>query len=391
MKVFFTFFQVLTVLTLLIQGKVSADWSQEPGVQDFNSYPVEPFWSYNDVPNILIRGDLLYWKAMEGGLDLGNEECIDAVYPSVSSDISDYTALYNKSKSEKLQFESSPGFRVGLLCPIHCFNFDIAVNWIQFLSSAKACGSGFYPQDYPATPFGVTFLSNWERFSFLYPERIKSKWNLNLNLVDLEFGKTFTLCSSFAVRPYVGSRFAYVLQQYKTESRCDSIVNSVASFHAKTKSISNYAGVGVRAGTDLQYHLWSNLSIVGSAAASLLYGSVESTSKEHASVVTTTGGSTPVLTDKNLRYHYKSCYNRTKTILDLSIGLMWSGEIACYGNCMPYGVAILYEQHSLYRMNNFVFEKVFLDELPVVQEAPGRSKDGDLTLGGVTGSLYIGF
>ncbi len=318
------------------------------------------------------RFDILYWRPCSDGLELGKEESF------VSSLVGDDTVLTNESHAVDPNFKFDTGFRLGLSynCPSNCW--DIALNWTHFHAKANADGAGGVSTTAPYTQF----VSNWERLSGQYPTEIESRWTLDMDVLDLEFAQKYFVNHCFILRPFFGLRAARIDQGYHVEA---VRTGSSFDFMSNVDSRSDFRGIGPRAGMDLQIRLGCGVSLVGGAAASLLFGSFN----RHSSEAFTQSGTSP-FSEFNYDPHGGGPDRCTVTTADLGIGIMLEHCFECCGNMHPFALVFAWEQHAFYDLNHFNFAAEGLTANGTVNGIHD-GKTGDLSMQGLTVSAMIGF
>lgn len=347
------------------------------------------------------RVDFLWWRPSTECIDLGDEEFVVNL-PTVGGD---ETSIFNSSSTQRPNFKFDPGFRIGIahVCPCDCW--DAELNWTHFHSKARCDGETF---GLPPTGIAGTyqlFIPYWERvfnpaLGSIYPDFARERWNLNLDLLDLEFGYKYYVACCFALRPHAGLRGARINQHINIFQTADRTGDAAATafgppftytstVHAKC----NFLGLGPRLGLDLEIDLGCGLSIFGRAAGSLLFGRFERHGKEFYTQFSTVGTTT---TTTSLEYSAHGSKLRTsRAVTDLAIGLKWAHCFNWCNRCHPVSFSLLWEHHGFYKMTCFNFISRGFDPFATTTPPvyPGSSKCGceDLTTQGLTAALTIGF
>lgn len=423
----------LLLFSALFSLKLHAGWIYEPSQgccpspcsapDCADGYTPQYYGNCGDCDGIsdrtIFRLDYLYWRPSGDSLELGVEETI-----SVESDYSGD----NRVHTVQLDFDYSSGARIGAMHILPCDGWDVSLNWIIFNSDASAEGvstlapgvaSGVTP---PVASTNTVFLNNFQHLTnYLYgtpgtmtptptqmvllPDFAKGKWDLHLNLVDLELGRRFYLSPCLVARPFIGLRYASINQTYKVHSYAQrvSTTSIAAPFPAEfvddAKSKNDFSGFGVRAGLDLDYKFGCGISIYGEAAASLLYGEFDRSDKEHADLIYQVSGvSGIVATPIDLDYHYHSKYRRSRAMTDLALGIRWE-DCFSWCNCYhPFAVSLAWEHHAFYNINQFDYNHRYAFSLPTntSQNSSGYlyqpgGRGTDLITQGLTLSVAFGF
>jgi len=321
------------------------------------------------------RADFLWWRASEEGLQLGTQEELDTFSPSALT-----ATVVNTSRTRKPDFKYDPGFRIGI-SNCACDGWDMALNWIHFHTKANASGATI-----PVIGGGTsTFISDWERLVDANPLTASGRYTLNLDLVDIEFGRKFYVSSSFILRPQFGLRIARIDQNYRVESAAIGATAPITDFTAVARSRSDFTAVGPRVGLDIELNLGCGIALFGQGAGSILFGRFDNHSREL--LTNFTDGATV----GSFEYEARSSSNRcSRTTTDLAFGVKWEH---CYEWCNrmhPVALAFAWEHHGFYDLNSFNFvERGY--NLTTGAFTPGSRKHGDLYTQGLTVSLGFGF
>lgn len=324
------------------------------------------------------RADFLWWRASQEGLQLGTEEFLEEFE---NSGTPERTTVINRSHSKKPDFKYDPGFRIGLsnYCPCDCWDF--AVNWTHFHTKAHARGATSEADD-------ITFISDWERVIGANPLLSRGRYSLNLDYVDIEFGRKFYASNCFVLRPEFGLRVARINQHYRIDSVSSSESDDpFSSFTSQVKARSNFLSVGPRVGLDVELQLGCGITLFGQAAGSILFGKFDNHSRELFQDFTPSEGSEI----GTYSYNAKSSAHRcSRTVSDLAFGFKWDRCYEWCGRSHPISLAFAWEHHAFYDLNNFNFaSRGFDEDLGVISN--GVAKRGDLYTQGLTVSLSFGF
>lgn len=353
----------------------------------------------------VVSGDFLWWKASAGGIALGAEQTflqtIDSSSPGFNViELSDTVSVI------KPKFDFDAGFRIGVANNCLCDCWDMALAWTHFRTKASASGVSQVFEDNKNTVLVEAFVPYWEHFpvnpigGISVPMTSTSHYTLQIDLLDLEFGRKYFVSSCFALRPYIGLRAARIDQTYKVFSATNEAGNDgffSANYTSHVNAKSDYIAIGPRAGLDIDLHLGCGLSIVGKAAGSIVYGRFDRHSCELYDTILAEDVYT--VDSATLKYNSKgSNVNSSRAITDLAIGLKWEHCFEMCNSSYPLELAVLWEQHGFFNMVNFDFEPSTL----VTQrggEFGGLSstfisptkKVGDIFTQGLTVSASIGF
>ena len=371
---------------------------------------------YPSPTNFVVDASFIYWQADVEDLDAGLQGnfSLDTTVGSKAF------GLENHLKAVKRDYKWEPGFKFGIgLVYGERDQYDVMLNWtwIQPEGTAK---SKTYPQfDTNSIESGSisTFLialvrelesgaaipGNAPLYSGGPAANIESKWKMQYNTVDLEFGRNFFLGKNLTLRPHMGLRGAWINQ--RLDDRYVSIlgplsvsganigVNNLSTIgfgtntqHAKDE----YHAVGLRAGADVYWNFTNHFAAYGKVSGSILYGyeKVDHTFSV-IPVATLSGLNSSVLgnsldVDLPLATLATFSSHTTKTTLQGILGLMWHTGFEDSG-CHFYASAG-YEVNQWFHLNNF---RTFNEGLIVNQTATPRK--GDVGLHGLTIDLRLDF
>lgn len=377
---------VFAALTLVTTHAAYGDWATEgpccePPVCGYGFSP--QYYGGCDAcdscfDRLLFRVDYLCWKATEDGLELGTEDEIENFSNGAQSTCSHTVGL---------DFDYKSGFRLGAAYLLPCDGWDVTVNWIHYQSDASAHGGSLIGGS--LTGANTYFFNDWERNINFIPDVARARWNLDLDVVDLELARRFYFSECVSARPFIGLRFANIDQSYKVHSSADRTPGFVLpiQFESSVHATSDFMGLGVRAGFDIEYKFGCGVGVFAEAAAALVYGETDRHTREAA---TQFSGSSQFDND----YGTSTKTRRSRAMTDLALGLKWDDCFCWCNRYHPFGVAIAWEHHAFYNLNQFRSRKILFSG-NVNTNAPVSSfatcKVGDLMTQGLTLSFYLGF
>lgn len=278
-----------------------------------------------------------------------------------------------KSKVKNLGSSWDGGFRLGIGCDLPCDEWDFAVNWTWFrtrVNTKAQAGDGEW-----LTPA-------WGRDnSEFVAQSAHARWSLNLNILDVEFGREFCVSPCLSLRPFVGIRAAWINQHYKIDYVSEALVfdpeDDCFQKEEEIRMRSRFSGAGVLGGLDSEWKLGCGLSIYGDVAASLLWGKF----RRNTFDTETFSGDEFARTE---------CYDQTdnthtggcRAITDASIGLRWRQFFDC--DRMALTLSVGWELHCFFDQNRF--ENIASRHKPQPQV-----ERGDLYTQGVTVAARLDF
>jgi hypothetical protein len=319
------------------------------------------------------KASYLYWQAKEEGLDFVQSGDIEGGFPApITANI---TLLDPIS-------EWQSGFQVGIgyIFPQRS-QWDVLLNWTWFHSNASNSTSLNGPL--VATK---TLRPTWLPF-LMGPQVLDAaaQWGLKYDTLDLLLGRDFFLGKWLSFHPQAGVRAAHIHQDYQAtyhgvydDGMGGSIFLGETSFDANW----TYNGMGVRFGTDGEWHINSYFSLVANGFLSILYGRYHL--QESFQGGFPVGNPTPLREIINLNQHYY----RLRTALETEIGFrsqtFFNNDKRRVVLGAYYGFSYWLRQNEM--VNQFlVFNTtgdVFLTNLPT---------SGDLQLQGLRIELEVDF
>jgi hypothetical protein len=270
--------------------------------------------------------------------------------------------------------EWDPGFRVGLGWDTECDGWDVGVFWTWMKNSS--CNSSRSSNDIGLTnpwvdPFMYLFLNETEAGGNSYFDKIRAKWRLTFNQVDLEIGRKYWSSRCFALRPYAALRGAWWKTRFNTQSQLTTDELSV-SFQDKFTNES--WGVGFLGGLQPTWYFCSTFALYSNFDVALIWGELK-TKKHEDYLLIAEGAEFPILNS------WKGTFSQVTPMLDTAIGLRWEETWCCdrYRTALDCG----WEYHVLFDVNHR--NKVFL--MPTDEEVTGVISSfveatGNIGLGG---------
>lgn len=332
--------------------------------------------------NLSGRLDYLYWRPCSEGLELG--------YLNTFGEIagSDRGNVINKEHTKDLDFKFDSGFRLGLGYYSQCDCWEANLLWTHFHAKAHT-GDVFADSKFSPLETGTQFFPAWERLAGYYPDFTEARWSLDMDLVDLEVGRSYYVDRCFIVRPFVALRLARIDQSYHVEAESDveAIGGYYNSFTSEVKSTCDFRGIGPRFGLGIEFKLGCGVSLYGQGAGGILYGKFEEKSHEF---LTQTGSD---VDDEFSTLSYNANHDERCSILnaDYTIGLKWEHCFQCCNRSHPFALAVAWEQNFFVDINRFNFTNNLIDSDYDQIAQTVSPKRGDLSTQGLTVSAMIGF
>ena len=275
---------------------------------------------------IIVWGDVLYWRPELCGLEAAFGST--AIDTSVAGGI--ITTTITESDEEP-DGKWSPGFRIGADVRLDCV--DVVAAWTHYNGRAS-----------------------------FHSDSGHGSWKIHYDTIDLVLAKSWSLCPSVNVRPFIGVRGLRVHQTLSShlETAFTSIIgnNTVIT---ELNDRENFAGAGPELGLEADFAFGCGFRVFGVFDVVSYYGSVKS---RHAKTDTFTS------TVSVCNGRKTGCFSTIGT--DAAIGIIWDKTL-CYCGCeTDFFLKLSLEQHRIYDFSNL-------------------GSDGNLSLDGGSLGLGIGF
>ena len=306
-----------------------------------------------DGVDLFIYADLLYWNAHENGLNVAikNEDS--------STDLSD-------AEIKNLHGKWNWGFRVGAGYNTPHDGWDLRLTWLRFTDNGRK--NIHSDSDDFVYPSRVAPADQADNFATAC-EKMKSKWHLRLDQLDLDLGREFFVSKWLTLRPHVGLRTDWIRQNLRANYKNFTAFSAVNEI--KTDSKDRWWGIGLQGGLDTQWGLGRGWSIFGNAAAAIIYGfhDLDVDNKNRP-------GSVKFVDLDNT-------YRVSHPILDMEMGVRWDNMFC--NDRYHLGLQIGWEHHIYFSQNQF---PVLVDDVSLGSVV---SNQGDLTFQGWTFSARFDF
>ncbi|MBS0621053.1 MAG: hypothetical protein JSS61_06310 [Verrucomicrobia bacterium] len=196
-----------------------------------------------------VDGELLFWQSNMNGLDYALK--------------SESTTSIRDGKVKDLDFDWSWGARLGIGYKIPHDKWDLFLNYTYVHGKASNHTSTNTGAIYP------TWSNAYGLPSGAYATHAKAHWNMNLNMGDLELGRTCMIGKFLSIRPFMGVRALFIDQDFAVDYAGGTAFPS-GKDHVRMNN--DFWGVGLRLGADSLWALGAGFSIYGNGSVSLLSG-----------------------------------------------------------------------------------------------------------------------
>lgn len=323
-----------------LENRVNA-LEQRRGANGMINPPARPV--VRDGTDLWIQAELLYLNATEDCLSytIKNKNATTTVDGSVKN----------------VQYDWSPGFRVGIGYNLPHDGWDMLVNWTWFRSHEKKknhshTGTGLFQTQ-------TNVASTVDTIDTLATEA-EGRASLHLNILDGELGREFFVSKWLTLRPFMGIRGIWVNRGFGFEYDLANNQGTEIDGHTHNR----FRGAGLIGGLNTQWGLGSGWSFYGNITLALIYG-VQRLHQHQDREVGETEGRIE---------HLHNHWTIVRPMLDLGAGLRWDHLFD--NDAYRIRLQLGWEQHNL-----FGFEK----DMNFVSGVPGKFayNSGDLSLSGV--------
>lgn len=312
----------LTGLFLAAASCANASSHQnQPGmINDYSCCP--SYCDDSSCHNWEFNAEFLWLRATEDGLAVGEEMQyrLQEVNDEIEFDNSHYKL---DVKNPKWKWDA--GVRLGCTYKPPCQEWIVGAYWTQFDTKTHHqlnIKENRYWNDTMTGSFFNVFPGG----------RVKSDWKLDLDSLDVILARDLQVANCLRVRPFAGLRAAWIKQKFHVSYHNNNVieVEDVTSDYSRTHLKSDFSGIGLLGGLDLEWNLRCGFSIYGSAAGALLYGRFDNHSKNHSSHEYVDSQDSDDVTAVNkyaLRQNHR--FSTCQVISDAAVGLRWKKECIC--------------------------------------------------------------
>jgi hypothetical protein len=273
-----------------VVGKVSTPAPTNTSkAEDHKKWPMFNPNSLKNSYDLWLNAEVLFWKSNMGSLD----------YATTSKS----TGSIDDGHVKPPDFNWDWGFRLGLGYKLPHDKWDIFVNYTYVEGKAQG-----HAHDSDDIVFAIWATNLGRVAGPFFAKSARARWHMNLNMGDIELGRTCFASQWLTLRPFIGVRGLVIDQDYSVEYKGGTVaVFDEDKIHMDT----DFWGVGIRMGVNSLWGLGKGLSIYGNGSASLLSGNFKVYENER-------------LKKENLRLmNIKRDVDNIVVAADLALGLQW--------------------------------------------------------------------
>jgi hypothetical protein len=244
-----------------------------------------------------VRGEFLYLQAKEEGLEYAMGDSLPATGAVATDGVI--------GKVHRIKPDFHPGYRVALGFFFPKQKGELLAQWMHYQGTRNdtatqpiAAGSGLWPDylDMSDTPMAA---------------HAHARWNLNMNVFDLQVGTLFMEKKVLSLKPFAGFRAAWIKQKLDVSYKGVLFAATGTTTPViRSKNHSDYAGYGICAGLDTNWKIWQGLSFFANGDISLLWSRFNNRQ-------------TAALADGTVRDNVKDKLYTTLPVFDLMAGFAY--------------------------------------------------------------------
>jgi len=279
---------------------------------------------FQDQHDFVIDAEFLYWYTGVTQLPYARKFKLTPL-----GDTTDPTAaVLTPVKFKHIDWSWDPGVRLGLGVVTDHDGWDFYANWTYTYNSVTDSSSvpDYRGRDFSTTiinPAGTEILTSpwiWlpHRDHF---NRIKAKWSLLFNQIDLSIGRHYWLSPRLSVQPFAGLRGYWARMHFRVDAFRPFI--DPPSFQNQIDSRSQFKqkswAVGLLGGMNTTWHLTDHWSVFGMADIALSYGKY-TVDRQIDNLQIQYGSFVPF---RDVDFRTSDDIYRLQSFVDLSLGIRW--------------------------------------------------------------------
>lgn len=300
----------------------------------------------NNPWNFFFWGEFLYWQALQEEMILGKYyEMIDAAQTG---------HIIN------MDFDYKPAFKVGL--GFH-FSHD---DWSLLAEYTRYYSDNSRMQKKPNTSTYIYLDTSWWPEAVNIAEKVYGKWNLQMDIIDLDLARSYYLGTNLLLTPYFSMRGAFIDQKLSAY-----YVPILTTDEVYTYVKSDSWAIGPRVGIDMNWFFTKKFFFYGNAAASLVYTHYKLSHKQYYEYIPT-----------QLDWDYKDTFQFLRPNVEIAVGFNWGDYI--FDSKAHLDVFAGYEFHAFWAQNmmKYYCDKTLCNQL-------GSAYPGNLYLHGLSAGILI--
>jgi len=251
----------------------------DPSISPAYNYKAKIFnnncWEYS------IGASFLYWQPLEQGNDLG--VYANTTLVSNNPPFNDQHAIQDHHNID-LDTSYHPAFKMHLGATENTDNWNLNLVYTWFHS--KDSKSKDIPQDDNIFFFTSLFPQSLDPGTNSYKiHHAKGVWEIDLNLLNLEIGRSFFVGKKLIFQPYVGPELAWLDQKYRFNSTYKMPGAPQIDLFSQTNNKSDSWLLGPRIGINTHWVIKKGFNFIAKGAYSVFYQQINTSIKEDFDVI----------------------------------------------------------------------------------------------------------
>ena len=300
-------------------------------------------------------------------------------------------------------------------CEVSSCETSCEVECCEYTCAPTPCEQPCNPCDLPDCMqtmiiAGVPCRGSFDNFGQIC--EASTEWKIRLDLLDLELGREFFVSRKLTLRPFIGLRQAWIdmSQNVFFSSNIAFPLGTNLSFYTLTDTLvaakneniylkNRFRGLGPRAGLNSRWLIGGDVSVVGEAAFSILYGHY---TVESNCCTCINGEILPAGLDaSDIRpSNLQDTFWTSKGVADLGIGFEWSRSFS--EDRWGLAIALLWDNSLYFNQNQQIGIEEFsapqvevgspeVLKLPLTQASLSARRHGDFSTQGLTVRASLDF
>lgn len=209
-------------------------------------------------------GEFIYWTAREDNLGfLRRNQVVDR----------QATAGGRHGDVFHPDWNMQPGFKAGIGVIFCDEGWDVRAvyTWLRTRSTKESASR---PDGTRLTDLGWTYpvLKEFnDDFDLGNLQGGSGSWKHDFNVIDLDLGRSFYVSPCLELRPHFGLKGTWQKQEFDIEYLTETSEEPISSFEVKSFNELDYWGIGVSAGLESVWRIWSCFALLGEFSATALW------------------------------------------------------------------------------------------------------------------------
>ncbi len=272
-------------------------------------------------------GSFIYWQARQENMEIGLISQNDPEGKIVGGGDSPFTTTYvNNMIVTQPHFTYRPGFKIGVGMTFEWDNWDAYAEYTWFHGTIETGVSPLRSDTATIAPPNGQYLYPIQgtpaSLATQFFQNANQSWDLKMDFLDLSLARGYYSGTKLTVRPFFGTRTAWIRQNLTTSYNGSTKYVSTNGFHNSRESdYSSSWGIGPRAGFESNWLVGHGFRFIGNGSGDILYTRYHTHSDQQVyNYNTVTPGTNPITTNSAVSQEI----DYLRTHLDLEMGFGWA-------------------------------------------------------------------